>query len=176
MKKIILFVLMVCTSSLLMAQVAIKRQDVSSVSAILDFATNTTDGIVLPAVSSAASVSAVNGMILFDRNDERLKYYQNGNWVMLSDTGDASKATAVNPSMENLNSGAVIAPDGGEPNDVLGVLELRSNSKAMVLPKVADPHINIPSPIAGTMVYDTVSQSVALFDGLAWNYLVEDKD
>jgi hypothetical protein len=44
----------------------------------------------------------------------------------------------------------------------------------MVFPKVASPDLNIPSPVAGTMVYDTVSQSVALFDGTVWNYLVEE--
>jgi hypothetical protein len=172
MKKFIFMLVFSCTASTMLAQVAIKRTSVSSVSTLLDFPVNGTEGIILPAVTSAAAVTAVNGMILFDRNDARLKYYQGSAWVFLSDAGNASKAPAANPSPEGPNTGAVISDSNA--TTAAGVLELRSSTKAMVLPKVASPHLNIPSPVAGTMVYDTVSQSVALFDGTVWNYLVEE--
>jgi len=172
MKKIIIIIVFAFTTSSMLAQVGVKRKDVSSVSTILDFPTGGIEGIVLPAVTDVASVTAVNGMILFDRADQRLKYYQNGSWVFLSEIGDRTKAPTVNPAADNPNTGVVIS-DMGKDN-VAGVLELRSANKAMVLPKVANPHTSMPSPVAGTMVYDTVSQSVALFDGKVWNYLVEE--
>ncbi len=173
MKKLILTLILAFASSSLLAQMGINRKDVSSVSALIDFPEGTTNGIVLPAVTSAGSItSPVNGTIVFDRSDQRLKYYQNNAWVSLSEPGDLTKAPAVNPNPSDENLGAIISQ--GTRNNVKGVLELRSNTKAIVLPKVANPHTSIPSPVAGTMVYDTVSQSVALFDGLVWNYLVED--
>ena len=172
MKKLIFTLVLICTTGTLLAQVGIKRKDVSSVSTILDFPLNGTEGIVLPAVTNVTAVTPANGMILFDRADQRLKYYQNGAWVFLSDAGDRTKAPTPNPATDNPNTGVVIS-DSTKDN-VAGVLELRSATKAMVLPKVANPHTTIPSPVAGTMVYDTVSQSVALFDGLVWNYLVEE--
>jgi len=52
----------------------------------------------------------------------------------------------------------------------LGVLELRANDKALVLPKVENPHLNVKSPVPGMMVYDSNSKSLAIFDGLKWNY------
>lgn len=170
MKKIVIYILILSATNAAIAQVGIKRNSVSSVSTILDFPTGATDGIILPAVSSAAAVTPVNGMIIFDRGDARLKYYQNNAWVALSNAGDASKAPSTNPAAESATTGVVISDTGN--NNPAGALELRSASKAMVLPKVANPHLNIPSPVAGTMVYDTVSQSVALFDGAVWNYLV----
>jgi len=172
MKKTVLITIIFVTLNCLHAQVGVKRSNVSSVSAILDFPTGSIKGIVLPAVTSAASVTPVNGMIIFDRNDQRLKYYQNNAWVFISDTGNATRAPSPNPSADPAGKGVVISDT--TKDNVVGVLELRSNTKAMVLPKVANPHTSIPSPVAGTMVYDTVSQSVALFDGLVWNFLVED--
>lgn len=172
MKKIIFTLVLLCTVGTMLAQVGIKRKDVSSVSTILDFPINGVEGLVLPAVTSAASVTPVNGMIIFDRADQRLKYRENDAWVFLSNAGDRTKAPTANPAADNPSTGVVISDT--TKDNVAGVLELRSNTKAMVLPKVANPHQTMPSPVAGTMVYDTESQSVALFDGLVWNYLVEE--
>ena len=171
MKKIILTLILAFATNSLVAQVGINRKNVSSASALIDFPEGTTNGIVLPAVTSAASItSPQNGTIIFDRNDQRLKYYQNNAWVFLSESGDRTKAPAVNPAADNNGTGVVISDT--TKDNVAGVLELRSDTKAMVLPKVANPHTSIPSPVAGTMVFDTVSKSVALFDGTVWNYLV----
>jgi hypothetical protein len=171
MKKVILIAFLIGASSTLIAQVGIKRKDVSSVSTLLDFPTGATDGIILPAVTNATNVaSPVNGTIIFDRSDAVLKYYQNNAWVTLSKAGNAANAPALNPAAEVATTGVVISDMGS--NNATGVLELRSNTKAMVLPRVENPHLTIKSPVAGTMVYDITSKCVALFDGAVWNYLV----
>lgn len=45
-----------------------------------------------------------------------------------------------------------------------------STDKAMILPRIKAPHLNVKSPYPGMMCYDTETQSVALFDGRFWNY------
>lgn len=50
-----------------------------------------------------------------------------------------------------------------------GVLSLNASDKAMVLPNVADA-TQLPSPQAGTIVYDRKSQSLAIYNGQVWNF------
>ena len=51
-----------------------------------------------------------------------------------------------------------------------GILVLADTDKAMVLPKVASPHLNIVNPAAGMMVYDTTSKQLAVFNGTVWSF------
>ena len=48
------------------------------------------------------------------------------------------------------------------PTSPPGILILEDSNKAMVLPKVASPHLNIIKPSAGMMVYDTTSKMFAV--------------
>lgn len=41
---------------------------------------------------------------------------------------------------------------------------------AMVLPQVFEPHQNINGAIAGTIVYDTSCDMLAVYDGTNWSY------
>lgn len=165
MKKSIL--LMVCIFSLFFAnaQTAVGKQEVSSPSVLLDFGSGTTKGIILPAVESIPAAPA-NGTFLFDRNDSIVKMYENGAWVELSDTGDDG---AVVPYTGTVDTGKQTVM-GAQTTTVDGVLVLESSDKAMVLPYIANPHTAVKSPYPGMMCYDTVSKSVAVFNGVVWNY------
>lgn len=60
---------------------------------------------------------------------------------------------------------------GLNPSDVTpGILVLSDSDKAMILPKVENPHINIINPTAGMLVYDTVSKQLAVFNGTVWTF------
>jgi hypothetical protein len=58
----------------------------------------------------------------------------------------------------------------GTPSSVSGILVLEDANKAMILPKVASPHLNIISPAAGMMVYDTQKKQLAVFNGTVWSF------
>ena len=62
--------------------------------------------------------------------------------------------------------------DSGNPDTdpTPGLLVLADTDKAMVLPKVASPHLNIVNPAAGMMVYDTTSKQLAVFNGTVWSF------
>ena len=51
-----------------------------------------------------------------------------------------------------------------------GILVLEDTNKAMVLPKVASPHLNIVNPAPGMIVYDTFNKQLAVFNGTVWSF------
>ncbi|MGN7863127.1 hypothetical protein [Chryseobacterium sp. 22458] len=149
------------------AQVAIGKQTVDGGSTVLDFnnVPGNTKGLILPATSGAATGSLVNGTFVFDTSDNKVKVYENDVWKPLSDAG-SSTAVVVNGTPE-LGKGVVI----GEPASTAdGVLVLESANKAMILPRINTPHLNVKNPYPGMMCYDTASKTLAVFDGSVWNY------
>lgn len=174
MKKRFLSIIGILLGLCLNAQVSIGKPDVSSNSVLLDFYDESDNykGLILPIVDDlssalASNASENNGTFLFDRSDKKLKMYENGVWVTLSDEGEDT-AALVNPSSELSEDSGVIL--GSDLSQAKGVLILESNSKAMVLPKINTPHLTVKNPYPGMICYDTVSKSIALFDGKVWNY------
>lgn len=149
----------------LIAQVAIGK-DKNGPSVLLDFndvATNT-NGIILPAVKTKP-VNAVNGTFIYDVTTEKIQMLQNDQWIELSAKGDASSVDKNNSN--EVGKGVII---GSSTTAATGVLVLESDSKAMVLPKIANPDKSVIGAYPGMVCYDTVSQSIAVYDGLMWNY------
>ncbi|WP_322969496.1 hypothetical protein [Faecalibacter sp. LW9] len=174
MKKYIITSILLFAGTLVSAQVAIGKETINGTSTILDFydAADNFRGIILPAVNDtsaalAANTIANNGTFLFDRTDKKVKMYENGAWVELSEEGDYANLI-VNTSDENNQEQGVII--GSETSEAKGVLVLESADKAVILPKIANPHATVNSPYPGMMCYDTASKSLAVFDGSVWNY------
>jgi hypothetical protein len=163
MKKLILTLGLIVGGMSINAQVAIGKATVDG-DGLLDFASGTTNGIILPIVETLPATPA-NGTILMDRNDLKIKMRENGSWVELSTTGNLTSVT-FNPAAE-AGEGAII---GSETSSADGVLVLESTNKALILPKVANPQLNVRSPHAGMMCYDTISKSIAVFDGARWHF------
>lgn len=128
-----------------------------------------------------------NGTIIFDLSDKQVKYRKDGAWFSLTTASfplsyiDSSNATvtvnsvtdflAVDSSLqdnakENTTAKAVI----GTNTNTIGILVLSDTNRAMVLPKVASPHLNIKNPTPGMMAYDTVKRQLAVFNGTIWSF------
>jgi len=175
MKKHILIIALCSLSTVAYAQVSIGgKQSVEGTSTILDFnstATNT-NGIILPAVfdissALATSTASNNGTFLFDVSTQKIKMYENNAWIDLTEAGN-SAIISKNASLESsLNQGVII---GSDTSGAKGVLVLESSNKAMILPRISNPHLTVKSPYPGMMCYDTVGKAVAVFDGTVWNY------
>ena len=164
MKKIIA-ILTLFSAGLASAQIAIEKDQVDG-DGLLDFPANTMKGILLPIVETLPA-NAVAGTLLMDRNDKVLKMNVESAWVPLSDAGSVT-GVSFNTSPEIAGQNRIIM--GSDTTAAPGVLVLESTSKALVLPKVAAPHLNVKSPYPGMICYDTVSKSMAVFDGLKWSY------
>jgi hypothetical protein len=166
MKKTVLIIGLIISSSVF-SQVAVGKATLESPSSSLEFG-NENRGMVLPWVTDVASVqNAVNGTLVFDLTDKKIKSYQNNAWVDLSidATGIADSSL-----QDVLTDGSTVKVAIGTPTATSGILVLEDSNKAMILPKVASPHLNIISPAAGMMVYDTVKKQLAVFNGSVWTF------
>ena len=163
MKNKLLILLVIFTAFTLHAQIAIGKIDVQG-GAILDFDSGTEKGILLPIVETLPG-NAVDGTLLMDKNDSKLKMKVDGTWRDLSDAGSVS---TVNFNNSDEKGKGIIIGDQGSTAE--GVLVLEASDKALVLPKVNAPHLNVKSPHPGMICYDTLNKMLAVFDGLKWNY------
>ncbi len=145
-------------------------------------------GIVLPWVDGTSNSApfitnapntetVVNGTIVYDANDKKIKVKYASGWKDLSINNGSTidPLTSVdglvlqNSLNEKATAKAAIGKDGAT-DTTPGILVLTDSDKAMILPKVASPHLKIINPSAGMMVYDTVKHQLAVFNGTVWTF------
>lgn len=166
MKKTIILISLIAFATAY-SQVAIGKTILESASSSLEFG-NENRGMILPWVTNASSLqNTVNGTLVFDLSDKKVKSFQNNTWVDLSVN---TSGIADSSLQDNLNDNSSAKTSIGTPTATAGILVLEDNNKAMILPKVASPHLNIISPDAGMMVYDTVKKQLAVFNGSVWTF------
>ncbi|MBD8084289.1 hypothetical protein [Chryseobacterium caseinilyticum] len=207
MKKLII-TLIILSATPLFSQVAIGKNSTTAGSNVsLEFYDNADNqkGIIVPWVSTVAGNpvaynattgagyrgmqgTVVDGTIIFDLSDKKMKYRKAGNWFDLTGSPtfpltveDANSTNvvftqfnAINSSLqdnikEQENAKAAIGANG-TTDTTAGILVLTDTDKAMVLPKVASPHLNIKNPSPGLMVYDTAKRQLAVFNGTVWSF------
>ena len=169
MNKIYILLLTLTLSSTY-GQVAIGKSSISSKSVSLEFGSENR-GLILPWVTSSTAVTdAVDGTLIFDSADKKVKYRKNGTWFDLSaGTTGVVDTSLQNDLKESASAGTAIGKTAAT-NKTPGILVLTDNDKAMILPKVASPHLNIINPAAGMIVYDTDHRQVAVFNGNVWSF------
>ena len=172
MKNIVATLSLLFTTSL-SAQVAIGKATVSSPAVSLEFYDNAdnTRGIILPWVTSTAAVTgAVNGTLVYNTADRKVYVKYASGWRDLSVDTTGTVTTTLQDALSDLDTAKVLI--GGDPatDTTPGILVLADTNKAMVLPKVASPHLNIVNPSPGMMVYDTTKKQLAVFNGTVWSF------
>lgn len=150
------------------AQVAIGKDEVTTASVSLEFADTEARGLLLPWVDNAAAVvNAVNGTLIYDAADQKVKVKYAAGWKDLTIDETGTLGTATQPVIENQKAQVRI---GGADNDsTAGILVLADTDKAMVLPKVNDTD-EVINPSAGMMVYLEAQAILAVFNGTVWTF------
>ncbi len=169
MKNTLLTLIIICISLPYAAQVAIGKESVDG-DGILDFVENSNKGLALPKVDDLSEISE-NGTLIYDINDGKVKYYDaNQQWIDLSKkVGTTANANLNNYSnLQDSGNGVVIGASSTTVTS--GVLVLESQTKALILPKMENPHLNIKDPEPGMMAYDTVKKMMCVFNGSHWTY------
>lgn len=173
MKKIFITTVIIFLGVGANAQVAIGKSNVTNSSISLEFATVENRGLILPYVENKGG-NVEEGTIIYDTSDYKVKYLKdNGIWINLSEddgtaatVGSADLSIQENDKVESASSKVSI----GAENNTPGILVLTDNNKAMVLPKVASPHLNIVQPAAGMIVYDISARQLAVYNGTSWSF------
>lgn len=158
------------------SQVAIGKQAVTNTSVSLEFADTENRGLILPYVIDKSSIIE-EGSTIFDTADHKVKYLKNGGtWVNLSEDdgtattiGTADLSIQGTDKIEQSTAKSAIGTNG-TTDTTLGILVLTDTDKAMILPKVASPHVNIINPAPGMMVYDTAKKQLAVYNGKVWSF------
>lgn len=165
MKNIILSTCF-CSFVIMKAQVAIGKTSVSNSSVSLEFSTHENRGLILPYVEDKSGIVR-NGSMIYDATDRKVKFLKEGNWFDLSvdNTGSADLTIQILKT-ENITAKTSIGTSTSTP----GILVLEDTDKAMILPKVASPHLNIINPSPGMIVYDTVKRQLAVYNGTVWSF------
>lgn len=149
------------------SQLGIGKKSIEG-SVLIDFADNTTNGLILPHVEDVDTMmDNTVGTLVFDKKSKKIKYYNGTEWIALN---KEEGAIPYEPSYveKGYNQGVII---GSEESDAIGVLILESEDKALVLPKIENPAKNVPSPYAGMICLDTISNNVYIFNGVVWEIL-----
>lgn len=153
-------------------QIAIGKDHVTNESALIEFGPGN-KGILLSSVASAPG--AVGGTFVFNTTQKAVEVWEGKN---SNNTGGWTLLTDLNQGFEHIfsNAGSDVIPDptgviiGSNTSIKPGALVLESTTKAMILPQVANPQLTIKGAIAGTMVYDTAADMLAVYDGAKWSY------
>lgn len=207
MKKFIK-ILSILFATTAFSQVAIGKSSTTAGSAVsLEFydSSDNAKGIVMPWVSTVADNpitynsttgagyrgiqgTVVDGTIIFDLSDKKVKYRKAGVWFDLTGNPtfplvvkDASNQNVIFTQFQSIDSSiqdnkkeqenakAALGANG-VTDTTNGILVLTDIDKAMVLPKVASPHLNVQNPSPGMMVFDTVKRQLAVYNGTVWSF------
>jgi hypothetical protein len=168
MKKIIT-TLIFFSAIVVKSQVAIGKQSVSNASVSLEFADTENKGLILPYIEDKNGILE-DGTIFYDTADKKVKYKKDGGWFDLSvDTTGVVDLSIQTSKDEKMTAKTAIGINGAT-DTVNGILVLTDTDKAMILPKVASPHLNIINPSTGMMVYDTTKRQLAVYNGTMWSF------
>lgn len=170
--NILISILTLSGVSAINAQVIIgagKSQSTNS-TVSLEFGTEQ-KGLVLPWVTSAQAVKdagAVDGTLIFDAADKKVKLLANNAWFDFSVTNNGAVDTNLQNSLIEKTSAKVSIGFPKVPA-IQGVLVLEDDDKGMILPQVSS-YINITSPTAGMMVFDTSKKLLCFYNGTKWSF------
>ena len=171
MKKYIFISALIFTATATKAQVIINQaasQTLSSDSVLMEFGPEN-KGLLLPWVTDTSSVAgSVPGTMIYDTSDKKVKFLKAATWTDLSVDATGVVDTILQDPITDAPTAKTII--GARTATAPGILVLESDTKAMVLPKVASPHLNIIDPSPGMMVYDTTKKHLVVFNGTTWSF------
>ncbi|MFC6268929.1 hypothetical protein [Frigoriflavimonas asaccharolytica] len=169
MRKSIIIIALFISSSIY-SQVAIGKTTTTNNSVSVEFGTGN-KGIILPWVSSQNSVTnAVLGTVIYDAADFKIKVKLNASWKDFSIDGNGFANTTLQDALTDVPTAKTVIGSNANTDTTAGILVLSDTNKAMILPIVADAHLNIPNPSPGMMVYDPNTKQFAVFNGTVWSF------
>ncbi|UQB67573.1 hypothetical protein [Epilithonimonas zeae] len=166
--NIITSLLLIAAATGIKSQVAIGKTSVTNNSVSLEFSDAENKGMILPYIENKSAITE-NGSVIFDNTDHKVKYLKDNSWFDLSVDTTGKSDIAIQTSKTELST-AKTTIGTNTAMDSNGILVLSDANKAMILPRVASPHLNIINPAPGMMVYDTTKKQLAVYNGTVWSF------
>lgn len=152
------------------SQVAIGKSTISNTSVSLEFGEENR-GFLMPWVSSIDQLSdAVNGTFVYNIVDKKVYVKTASAWKDLSVDNTGVADTKLQDDLNDASSAKVLIGGDYRNDTTPGILVLGDTNKAMILPKVNAPHLNIVNPSSGMIVYDKNKKQLAVFNGRVWSF------
>ena len=139
---------------------------------IVDDCTDTTGILVVPLGRvTNLDTNTVAGTLYFDATAKKVTFKGATDMDLSINEGtfDITDTEYVSLTEEATVNGTII---GAETSTAPGVLVLESTTKALILPKMANPHLVIINPESGMIAYDTVSKMFCVFNGQVLRFAV----
>ncbi|WP_312767144.1 hypothetical protein [Epilithonimonas sp.] len=153
------------------SQVAIGKNNVTNASVSLEFGDTQAKGMILPYVTDKSAITE-NGTILYNATTHKVEYLKDTNsWFDLSvDTAGVADLSIQGSDKTEQTVAKTTIGSNSATDTTPGILVLSDADKAMILPKVASPHLNIINPSPGMVVYDTTKRQLAVYNGTNWSF------
>lgn len=152
------------------SQIAIGKPTVTNTSVSLEFADTENRGLILPYVETKTGITN-NGTVIYDTTDYKVKYLKDsGIWTDLSVDNTGTADISIQTSKTESATAKSVIGSAAATDITPGILILSDSNKAMILPKIASPHLNIIDPAPGMMAYDTVKRQLVVYNGKVWTF------
>ncbi|MCX6269056.1 MAG: hypothetical protein NTW16_17170 [Bacteroidetes bacterium] len=132
-------------------------------------------GLLVPRMSFASRdliQSPATGLIIFNTDSKRFSYFNGNQWVTIcaviigSTTGGGSQPSA-GMAINTTNS----------PADPSAMLDVSATDKGILIPRLTTDQRNLILPAFGLLIYNTSTNYIEIFNGIAWyqlsTYLIE---
>ncbi len=91
-------------------------------------------------------------------------------WKDLSINTNGTADTTLQNSLTDQSTAKTVIGTNAATDTTPGILVLSDTNRAMVLPKMVSPHLNIKNPAPGMIAYDTSTKQLAVFNGTVWSF------
>ncbi len=136
-------------------------------SAMLDVS-STNQGILIPRMTAEqrnAIPSPAIGLLIYNKETNRLNYYKSSGWYELS-----SSLLSTNNGLLNPGGGTAINLDGTMA-DASAILDVSSTIRGFLPPRTTTA--SITSPAQGLIIYDITNNNYKYYNGSEWKTLCE---
>ncbi|QTV05941.1 hypothetical protein [Faecalibacter bovis] len=174
--KNIFIAILILFSNVVFSQITIGKSTPTSTAVSLEFG-DENRGLLLPWVTNVSVVeSPENGTMSYDSQDKKVKVKLANGWkdLTVNTTGTTidpiTQVDGLTIQSSSVNEQVDAKVYIGELTATKGILVLEDKNKAMVLPKVYQPHLNIINPSPGMIVFDTKDNLLCVFNGKDWAF------
>ena len=136
-------------------------------SAMLDVS-STKRGVLIPRTTEGLLTPLV-GLIYYDSSLNKIRYYDGFSWKTVCE-----KFITTTTGAGSLTSFGVAINTTGDVADPSAILDVKSDTKGLLIPRMITTERDQILPVTGLMVYNTTTNTIDFYNGIEWSKLETD--